>query len=62
MPAAVLLALLVLAAIALVIAWFLRANPSSMARALRGAGIGDVRSVALPSGTKEWEIDAIAYD
>ena len=35
---------------------------SPMARALRGAGIGDVRSVALPSGTKEWEIDAIAYD
>ena len=47
MPAAVLLALLVLAAIALVIAWFLRANPSSMARALRvimvilgGIGVG----------------------
>ncbi len=47
MPAFVLLALLVLAAIALVIAWFLRANPSSMARALRvimvvvgGIGVG----------------------
>ncbi len=47
MPAAVLLALLVLAAIALVIAWFLRANPSSMARVLRvimvvlgGIGVG----------------------
>lgn len=47
MPAAVLLALLVLAAIALVIAWFLRANPSAMARVLRvfmvvlgGIGVG----------------------
>lgn len=46
MPA-LLLALLVLAAIALVIAWLLRANPSSMARALRvimvvvgGIGVG----------------------
>lgn len=46
MPA-VLLALLVLAAIALVAAWFLRANPSSMARVLRvvmvilgGIGVG----------------------
>lgn len=46
MPA-VLLALLVLAAIALVVAWFLRANPSSMARVLRvimvvlgGIGVG----------------------
>lgn len=46
MPA-VLLALLVLAAIALAVAWFLRANPSSMARVLRvvmvvlgGIGVG----------------------
>ena len=46
MPA-ILLALLVLAAIALVIAWFLRTNPSSMARAMRivmvilgGIGVG----------------------
>ena len=46
MPA-ILLALLVLAAIALVVAWFLRANPSSMARVLRvvmvvlgGIGVG----------------------
>ena len=46
MPA-VLLALLVLAAIALGVAWFLRANPSSMARVLRvvmvvlgGIGVG----------------------
>jgi hypothetical protein len=44
---AVLLALLVLAAIALALAWFLRANPSSMARVLRvvmvvlgGIGVG----------------------
>ena len=35
MPAALLLALLAFAAFALVIAWFLRANPSSMARVLR---------------------------
>jgi transcription elongation factor GreB len=33
-----------------------------LARALRGAGIGDVRVVALPSGTREWEVMAIAYD
>lgn len=33
-----------------------------LARALRGAGIGDVRVVALPSGTREWEVIAIAYD
>jgi len=46
MPA-LLLALLVLAAIALVVAWFLRTNPSSMARVLRvvmvvlgGIGVG----------------------
>ena len=47
MPAALLLALLAFAAIALVIAWFLRANPSSMARVFRvvmvvlgGIGVG----------------------
>lgn len=34
---------------------------SPMARALRGAAVGDVRRVMLPSGTKEWEIAAIAY-
>ncbi len=34
-PAVALLALLVLAGIALVVAWFLRANPSSLARVLR---------------------------
>lgn len=47
MPAALLLALLAIAAIALAIAWFLRANPSAMARVLRvvmvvlgGIGVG----------------------
>ncbi|WP_066532526.1 GreA/GreB family elongation factor [Erythrobacter sp. CCH5-A1] len=35
---------------------------SPMARALRGASVGDVRVVALPSGTREWEVMAIAYD
>lgn len=33
-----------------------------LARALRGAAVGDVRVVALPSGTREWEVMAIAYD
>lgn len=47
MPAALLLALLLFAVIALGIAWFLRANPSSLARVLRvfmvvlgGVGVG----------------------
>jgi transcription elongation factor GreB len=35
---------------------------SPMARALRGASVGDLRVVALPSGTREWEVVAIAYD
>lgn len=35
---------------------------SPLARALRGAGVGDVRVVALPSGTREWEVMAIRYD
>ncbi|GAA0767227.1 transcription elongation factor GreB [Erythromicrobium ramosum] len=35
---------------------------SPLARALRGAGIGDLRVVSLPSGTKEWEVLAISYD
>jgi len=35
---------------------------SPMARALRGAAAGDVRSVNLPSGTKDWEVIGIAYD
>ncbi|MFO6447636.1 GreA/GreB family elongation factor [Erythrobacter sp. NE805] len=33
-----------------------------LARALRGAMIGDVRVVALPSGAREWEVLAIDYD
>ncbi len=32
-----------------------------LARALRGAAVGDVRVVALPSGTREWEVMEIAY-
>lgn len=32
-----------------------------IARALRGAGVGDLRTVRLPSGHKEWEIMAITY-
>lgn len=35
---------------------------SPMARALRGASLGDLRTVALPSGAKEWEVMAIDYD
>jgi len=35
---------------------------SPMARALRGASVGDLRTVALPSGAKEWEVMAIEYD
>ena len=35
---------------------------SPMAQALRGAQVGDLRLVALPSGAKEWEIMQIAYD
>lgn len=34
---------------------------SPMARALRGAGLGDLRTVRLPAGEKEWEVIAIAY-
>lgn len=34
---------------------------SPMARALRGAGLGDLRTVALPGGSREWEIMAICY-
>ena len=30
-------------------------------RALRGAAVGDVRIVRLPSGEKEWEVLEIAY-
>lgn len=32
-----------------------------IARALRGAGVGDLRTVRLPSGEKEWEVMAITY-
>ena len=35
---------------------------SPVARALRGAQVGDLRTVTLPSGTREWEVLAIAYD
>jgi transcription elongation factor GreB len=34
---------------------------SPLARALRGAGIGDLRRVSLPGGEKEWEVIAIHY-
>ena len=34
---------------------------SPLARALRGAGIGDLRRVMLPGGEKEWEIVSIDY-
>jgi transcription elongation factor GreB len=32
-----------------------------IARALRGAAVGDFRTVRLPAGEKEWEVLAIAY-
>lgn len=34
---------------------------SPLARALRGATVGDVRRVALPAGDKMWEVMAIDY-
>lgn len=34
---------------------------SPLARALRGATVGDLRTVRLPGGEKEWEVVAIAY-
>ena len=34
---------------------------SPLARALRGASIGDLRRVMLPGGEKEWEVMAIVY-
>ena len=34
---------------------------SPLARALRGAAVGDVRIVRLPSGEKEWEVLAVTY-
>ena len=35
---------------------------SPLARALRAASVGDLRVVALPSGTRQWEVLAIDYD
>ena len=32
-----------------------------LARALRGAAVGDLRRVRLPGGEKEWEVIEIAY-
>ncbi len=32
-----------------------------IARALRGAAVGDLRTVRLPSGEKEWEVVGIDY-
>ncbi len=32
-----------------------------MARALRGAAVGDLRRVRLPGGEKEWEVVGISY-
>jgi transcription elongation factor GreB len=32
-----------------------------LARALRGAAVGDLRRVMLPGGEKEWEVLEIAY-
>ena len=34
---------------------------SPLARALRGGAVGDLRTVRLPAGEKEWEIERIAY-
>jgi transcription elongation factor GreB len=34
---------------------------SPLARALRGGSVGDLRTVTLPAGPKEWEIIAISY-
>ena len=34
---------------------------SPLARALRGGRVGDLRTVQLPAGPKEWEIMAISY-
>ena len=35
---------------------------SPLARALRGAGVGECRTVSLPVGSREWEVMSIAYD
>ena len=34
---------------------------SPLARALRGAAVGDLRRVALPGGDKSWEVIRVAY-
>jgi transcription elongation factor GreB len=34
---------------------------SPLARALRGASVGDLRRVSLPGGEKEWEVVEIRY-
>jgi transcription elongation factor GreB len=34
---------------------------SPLARALRGAVVGDVRRVTLPGGDKEWEVMVVGY-
>ncbi len=34
---------------------------SPLARALRGAVVGDLRIVQLPAGPKEWEVIAVSY-
>ncbi|MFA9200575.1 MAG: GreA/GreB family elongation factor [Cypionkella sp.] len=34
---------------------------SPLARALRGAAVGDLRTVRLPGGEREWEVIAIDY-
>ena len=34
---------------------------SPIARALRGAGVGDVRRVTLPAGEREYEVIAVSY-
>ena len=35
---------------------------SPIAKALKGASIGDCRTVKLPGGLKEWEVMAVSYD
>lgn len=35
---------------------------SPMARALRGAAVGDTRRVALPAGSRDWDVMAVTYD
>jgi transcription elongation factor GreB len=34
---------------------------SPLARALRGAAVGDLRTVELPAGTREYEVIAVTY-